>query len=171
LIEFPLVTDRLEMRPMRREDEDALHAIWSHPSTLAALDFHDEYTVEMTRQRIADKRAHQSFHGFAIWTVVERSSGAVVGDTGLQMLEGGPEVEIGWRMAPDRRGHGYATEAARTALEVGFGPLGLTRIVAVTHPQNAASRRVMEKIGMTYVGPGHHYGGETVLYELAGGSG
>jgi [ribosomal protein S5]-alanine N-acetyltransferase len=171
LIEFPLVTERLEMRPMRREDESALHAIWSHPSTLAALDFHDEYTLAMTRQRIADKRAHQSFHGFAIWTVVERESGEVVGDTGLQLLEGGPDVEVGWRMAPDRRGRGYATEAARTALAAGFETLGLERVVAVTHPDNRASRRVMEKIGMTLVGPGHHYGGETVLYEVERGSG
>jgi RimJ/RimL family protein N-acetyltransferase len=171
LIEFPLVTERLELRPMRREDEDALHAIWSHPSTLAALDFHDEYTLEMTRDRIAEKRAHQAFHGFAIWTAVERATGEVVGDCGLQMLEGGPEVEVGWRTAPDRRGRGYASEAGRASLDVGFGEVGVRRVVAVTHPDNAASRRVMEKLGMTLVGPGHHYGGPTVLYELAGGNG
>ena len=171
MIEFPLVTERLELRPMRRDDEEALHRIWSDPSTLAALRFDEDYTLAMTRQRIADKRAHQAFHGFAIWTVVERWSGDVVGDTGIQMLEDGPDVEIGWRMAPDRRGRGYATEAARTALDAGFGTIGLDRIVAVTHPDNAASRRVMEKLGMTLVGPGHHYGGETVLYELARGSG
>lgn len=169
MIEFPLVAERLELRPMRREDEEALHAIWSHPTTLAALRFDGEYTLAMTRQRIADKRAHQAFHGFAIWTVVERASGEVVGDCGLQMLEDGPEVEIGWRMAPDVRGRGYATEAGRAALEVGFETLGMERIVAVTHPQNAASRRVMEKLGMTLVGPGFHYGGETVLYERGSG--
>jgi [ribosomal protein S5]-alanine N-acetyltransferase len=166
LIEFPLVTERLELRPMRREDEQALHAIWSDPSTLAMLDYHDEYTLAMTRQRIADKRAHQAYHGYAIWTVVERAGGEVVGDCGLQLLEGGPEVELGWRIAPDRRGRGYAIEAARRAVAVGFGELGMTRLVAVTHPDNRASQRVMEKLGMSLVGPGHHYGGETVLYEL-----
>jgi [ribosomal protein S5]-alanine N-acetyltransferase len=166
LIELPLVTERLELRPMRREDEAALHAIWSHPSTLAGLRYDGEYTLEMTRQRIADKRAHQAFHGFAIWTMVERATGEVVGDCGLQMLEGGPDVEIGWRMAPGRRQRGYATEAARAALDVGFGVLGLERIVAVAHPDNVQSRRVMEKLGMTLVGPGFHYGDQTVLYEL-----
>jgi RimJ/RimL family protein N-acetyltransferase len=171
LIEFPLVTERLELRPMHHEDEAALHAIWSDPSTRAALRFDGEYTLAMTRRRIADKRAQQAFHGFAIWTAVERATGEVVGDCGLQVLEDGPDVEIGWRMAPDRRRRGYATEAARAALEVGFGTLGMDRIVAVTHPQNAASRRVMEKLGMTLVGPGFHYGGETVLYELVRGSG
>ena len=167
MIDFPIVTDRLELRPMHGEDEEELHRIWSHPTTLAALDFHDEYTLEMTRQRISEKRAHQAFHGYSIWTVVERASGDVVGDCGLQLLEGGPDVEVGWRMAPELRGRGYATEAGRASLDAGFGTLGLDRIVAVTHPDNAASRRVMEKLGMTLVGPGHHYGGETVLYELA----
>jgi RimJ/RimL family protein N-acetyltransferase len=170
LIEFPLVTERLLLRPMRRADEDALHEIWSHPTTLAALRHDGDWTRAMSRERIADKRAHQAYHGFSIWAVLERDGGELVGDCGLQMLEGGPDVEVGWRMAPDRRGRGYATEAGRAALAAGFGALGLERIVAVAHPANVASRRVMEKLGMTLVGPGRHYGGETVLYE-AGGSG
>ena len=155
---------------MRRDDEEALHGAWSHPTTLEFIEPEGEWTRAMTQERIAEKRAHQAFHGFSIWAVVERATGEVVGDTGLQMLEGGPDVEVGWRMAPDRRGRGYATEAARAALAAGFGELGLDRIVAVTHPENAASRRVMEKLGMTLIGPGRHDGGETVLYET-GGSG
>jgi RimJ/RimL family protein N-acetyltransferase len=88
----------------------------------------------------------------------------------------GPKIVRGGPSPPPRRGRGYASEAARAALAIGFGELGLDRVVAVTHPENAASRRVMEKLGMTLVGPGRHYGGETVLYELragqpAGGSG
>jgi RimJ/RimL family protein N-acetyltransferase len=153
---------------MLAEDTDALHAIWSDPTTLGPLHFDGDYTRAMTEQRIADKRAHQARHGFAIWSAVERETGEVVGDCGLQLLEGGPDIEVGWRIAPDRRGRGYATEAARKSLAVGFGELGLDRIVAIAHPQNAASRRVMEKLGMTLVGPGRHYDGETVLYEISG---
>jgi RimJ/RimL family protein N-acetyltransferase len=171
VIEFPLVTERLLLRPMQPDDEDALHAIWSNPSTLAGLRFEAEYTRAMTRRRIAEKTAHQAEHGFAIWTVLERDGETIAGDCGIQLLEGGPEIELGWRIAPDRRGLGYAPEAARAAVDVAFGTIGVDRIVAVTHPGNAQSRRVMEKLGMSLVGPGHHYGGETVLYELAGGSG
>ncbi len=152
---------------MHHDDEDMLHAIWSDPRTLEFL-FYGDYTRELTQKRIADKRAHQAFHGFAIWTMLERETGDVVGDCGLQHLEDGPEIEIGWRVAPDRRDRGYATEAARAALAVGFRELGLERIVAVTDPRNSASRRVMEKLGMTFVGPGRHYGAETVLYEISG---
>jgi ribosomal-protein-alanine N-acetyltransferase len=98
--------------------------------------------------------------------VVERASGRVIGACGLQLLEDGPEVELGYRLGRASRGHGYATEAARVWLEYGFETLGLDRIVAVAWPENTASWRVMEKCGMRLVGPGHHYGHETVLYEL-----
>lgn len=59
-----------------------------------------------------------------------------------------PAVEIGWRLAHEHWGHGYATEAAREVLSVAFGPLGLTEVVSMTAVVNARSRRVMEKLGM-----------------------
>ena len=62
----------------------------------------------------------------------------------------GPAVEIGWRLARAYWGRGYATEAAEAALAHAFGPLGLREVVAFTVPGNAASRRVMEKIGMRH---------------------
>jgi RimJ/RimL family protein N-acetyltransferase len=61
-----------------------------------------------------------------------------------------PTVEIGWRLAPAYRGRGLATEAARACLDFGFNNLRLPEIVAFTVPANAASRRVMEKLGMAY---------------------
>jgi RimJ/RimL family protein N-acetyltransferase len=61
-----------------------------------------------------------------------------------------PCIEIGWRLALDYWGHGYATEAARAALAFGFSEAGLDEIVALTVPDNIRSRRVMEKIGMTH---------------------
>jgi RimJ/RimL family protein N-acetyltransferase len=85
---------------------------------------------------------------------------------GLQILEDGPEVELGYKLGPEYRGRGYATEAGRAWLAYGFETLGLDRIVAVAWPENAASWRVMEKLGMTRVGPGHHYGHETLLYRI-----
>ena len=61
-----------------------------------------------------------------------------------------PCVEIGWRLAVEHWGHGYATEAARAALDCGFQRLGLEEIVAFTVPANRRSRRVMERLGMTW---------------------
>jgi RimJ/RimL family protein N-acetyltransferase len=170
LIEFPLATERLLLRPMEPDDEDPLHEIWSHPSTLEFMSHRGPWPRRATRDRLAAKIAHQQKHGFSIWAVVQRADGRLAGECGLQLLEGGPEIEVGWRVHPDLRSRGYATEAARAALAAGFGTLGLDRIVAVTDPGNTASRRVMEKLGMRFVGPGRHYGAETVVYEV-GGSG
>jgi RimJ/RimL family protein N-acetyltransferase len=171
LIEFPLVTERLLLRPLEAADEEELHETLAHPTTLAAIGHDGPWTRAATRSSIERRGAHQRRYGFAMWGMAERESGALVGICGLQMLEGGPEVEVGWHVHPAVRGRGYAPEAGRAALDAGFGTLGLQRVVAVTDPGNASSRRVMEKLGMTLVGPGRHYGGVTVVYELTGGSG
>ena len=168
MIEFPLVTERLLVRPMEPSDEDALHEVWSHPDVLASLGHAGPWPRAASSDRLRTKMAHQERHGFAVWAVVERDSGRLVGETGLQLLEGGPDVEVGWRVHPDLQGRGYATEAAGAAIAAGFARLGLERIVAVVEPGNAASRRVTEKLGMTPVGPARHYGRDMVLYEISG---
>jgi ribosomal-protein-alanine N-acetyltransferase len=165
-IEFPIETERLLIRPMAVEDAEDLHEVYSDPTTFEYINVEPAGSLDETRSRIEWKVLHQANHGFALWAVVERASGRVIGDCGLQLLEGGPEVEIGWKLARDVRGRGLATEAARACLIAGFDDLELDRIVAVADPENVASRRVMKKLGMTLMGMGRHYGGETVLYAI-----
>ncbi len=150
---------------MEAGDAEDLHAVYSDPTTFEYIAARPAASIAVTLERIAVKSAHQARHGFSLWSVVERESRRVIGDCGLQMLEGGPHVELGYKLGRDFRGRGYATEAARASLEYGFGPAGLDRIVAVAWPANAASRHVMEKCGMSLVGPGVYYGSESVLYE------
>jgi RimJ/RimL family protein N-acetyltransferase len=167
LIEFPIATERLLLRPLEPDDEAELHETLSDPVTLAAVDREPPWPIEETRESIERRMRNQREHGFSMWAMVERASGRVVGICGLQPLERtGPEVEVGWHVHPAARGRGYATEAGRAALAAGFGALGLERIVAVTHPWNKRSRNVMEKIGLTLVGESEHYGAATVLYEV-----
>jgi RimJ/RimL family protein N-acetyltransferase len=151
---------------MRPDDAALLHTMYRDPTTLEYIASDPPRAIEDTLAGIARRNAHQEQYGFALWSVVERASGSVVGECGLQMLEGGPDVELGYKLARGARGRGYATEASSAWIERGFGEIGLDRIVAVAWPDNVASRRVMEKVGMTLVGPGRHYGHETVLYEL-----
>jgi ribosomal-protein-alanine N-acetyltransferase len=166
LIDFPLVTERLLLRPLEPGDEAELHETLADPTTLAAVDREPPWSIEETRESIARRIGQQREHGYSMWAMVERESGRVVGICGLQPLERvGPDVEVGWHVNPEARGRGYATEAGRAALAAGFGPLGLDRIVAVTHHWNARSRRVMEKLGLALVGDSDAYGG-SVLYEL-----
>ena len=152
---------------MQAGDAEQLLEMYRDPSTVEYIGSPPLETIDQMLAGIARRSAHEEEHGFSLWSVLERASGRLVGECGLQMLEGGPDVELGYKLAGAARGRGYATEAAAAWIAHGFAVLGLERIVAVAWPENAASRRVMEKVGMTLVGPGHHYGHETLLYEIS----
>ena len=75
-------------------------------------------------------------------------------------------MELGYDLHPDVWGQGLATEAARAVVDAALGPLGVERVVAVVKPANAASRRVLEKVGLRESGRRGAYGELMVLYEL-----
>lgn len=161
-----LETERLILRPLEPGDAEDIHVVWSDPSTFVYLGSEPSQTLQDTLDVIARVQERLRERGLALGAVVERASGRVIGDCGLQHLENGDEVEVGYRMGREYRSRGYTTESARAWLSYGLETLGLDRIVAVARPENVASTRVMEKAGMTYVGPGHHYGADTVVYEI-----
>jgi [ribosomal protein S5]-alanine N-acetyltransferase len=109
-------------------------------------------TPEGTLERVRGLVEHQERHGFSKWGVCERASGALIGDCGMQLLEGGPDVELGFHLRPSSWGRGYATEAARACLDAAFTAIGLAEVIAIVAPGNAASVRVLEKIGMRPAG-------------------
>jgi RimJ/RimL family protein N-acetyltransferase len=104
--------------------------------------------------RAAIIEAHFQEHGFGAWAVEIINVAPFAGFIGLGVprfeAHFTPCVEIGWRLAAEHWGRGYATEGARAALAFGFEQLGLDEIVSFTVPANLRSRRVMEKIGMTH---------------------
>jgi RimJ/RimL family protein N-acetyltransferase len=111
---------------------------------------------------------HQAEHGWALWALEEPSTRRFLGDCGLWPLEmRGPEVELGYDLHPDVWGRGLATEAARATVRLALGPLGIDRVVAVVKPNHAASRRVLEKAGLTHAGEREAYGEQLLLYEVA----
>lgn len=98
-------------------------------------------------------RAYECFEGFGVWATIERSTGEFVGWFEFYpRKDAGPdEVELGYRLRRSAWGKGYATEGSRALIRKGFTELGVQRVVAETMAVNAASRRVMEKAGLTYV--------------------
>jgi ribosomal-protein-alanine N-acetyltransferase len=162
---FPLETERLLLRPQTLDDLDAMLAVLGDPRVAEWLSGAPLTRAEV-RARIDEKMEIHQSHGYSMWAVIERGTGTVIGDTGLQPLDGGSEIEIGWRFRADRWGRGYATEAARAALAFGFEEAGLDEIAAVTLPENLRSRRVMEQIGMEYDGSAWYYGHQQVKYVI-----
>src|SRR5215212_5509923 len=91
-----------------------------------------------------------NLHGLGLWAVEDQADGALMGQCGLFYLDKTTEIEVAYLLAQRYWGQGYATEAARAALRFGFETLGLDRIVAVVRPENAGSRRVLEKAGLCF---------------------
>jgi RimJ/RimL family protein N-acetyltransferase len=160
-----LTTERLVLRPPTLDDLPVWHAIYLDAEEVwygAPRSSLDENRAKLTRQV-----AHFEQHGFGMCAVDLAASGETVGTAGLQHLEGGPEIEVGYRFLKAHWGQGYATESARASIAYGFDEVGLERIVAVALETNVASRRVLEKCGLNEIGLVQAYGLEHVKYEIA----
>jgi ribosomal-protein-alanine N-acetyltransferase len=134
---------------------------WSNPPTPADV-----------RSSLRDKHDHWERHGFGLWLLRDRDTGELVGRGGLQHTDaiGGSAVEAAWAIVPERWGQGLATELAQASVAVAFESLGLAELIAITLPDNVASRRVMEKAGFSYDREIEHVGLDHVLYRRTPGS-
>ena len=143
---LPEPTERLRFRRMRMTDLDDVTAL------LIAFDPMRGDRPPSTRDDavrwIEWQERNHAEHGFGLW-VVETHDGAFVGDCGLtvQDVEGTPHVEVGYHLLPATRGHGYATEAARSVRDCAAAH-GVDHLVALVRPDNAPSQRVARRLGM-----------------------
>ena len=148
---WPLETDRLVLRPYAEGDLDALYAMYSDAEVVRYLD-NDPRTRDEARALLDRKMAGSKLDAEGDWlgaAVVLRDSGRVVGDLAMQWVsEEHKTAEIGFVFDPEEQGRGYATEAARELLRVAFEDFGLHRVIGRTEARNAASARVLEKLGM-----------------------
>ena len=147
-----LRTKRLLLRRWHPGDRDPFAALNADPEVMRwfpATLSRDESDALADRIAAAVER-----DGWGLWALEERATGGFVGFTGLTRpafeAHFTPAVEIGWRLARDAWGRGYATEAARTATAYAFGELGLERIVSFTAAGNERSRAVMRRLGMRH---------------------
>ena len=146
-----LHTPRLLLREWRAEDIAPFAAMSADPETMRFL---PQLDVAAATEWVGRMRDHWDRHGFGQCVVELPGEASFIGVIGLNhirwTLPFTPAVEAGWRLARPYWGKGYAVEAARAALDDGFGRLGLDEIVAYTVPANRASRQVMERLGMTH---------------------
>lgn len=101
-----------------------------------------------TWRHMALMAGHWSLRGFGNWVLERRSDGRLIGRAGLWEPEGWPGLEVGWALAREAWGAGYATEAARAAMEWASSELGVEELLSLIAPENTASIRVAERLGM-----------------------
>lgn len=159
-------TERLLAAPLRADDFETLCALHRDPAVMATLG--GVRSEERTRAYLEENLAHWREHGFGLWIFRDRVSGAFAARGGLRhvVLEGRAEVEVTYALAQEAWGKGFATEIAAAAVDVGFRRLALPDIVAFALPDNHASRRVMEKVGLRYERDIVHHDARHVLYRI-----
>lgn len=159
-------TARLDLVAPGIEDCEPLSELWGDPETMRFIGDGSAWDRAKISERIERAIGMQRDRGMTFWTVIERESGAVIGQGGLVPIEfNGPEVELGYRIGRAHWGKGYASEIARASAQYGFESLGLEKLVAVTHHDNLASRRVLIKAGFVEIGESDvYYGVPTVVH-------
>jgi RimJ/RimL family protein N-acetyltransferase len=161
-----LETARLRIRPLTMDDAEAYHrAIHGDDDVMRFLPSGTAMPLEHTQYLIGYFADHAEQFGFSFEAVIDKASGAFMGHVGLHQLS--DAVELGYALGKAYWGAGYATEAARAMMGWGFEALKLDSIIAVAYPQNTASRRVMERLGMTCEGEvERYYGARLALYRM-----
>lgn len=158
-------TERLILRPMTENDVAAVFALRKDAEIMRFIREPQKSRAEAASWiKLVSSRWESEKIGFC--AVIEKESKEFVGWCGLWILKESGAIEVGYAIAQNFQHKGYATEAAEVCLAYGFEQLNLRKIVAVTRPENAASRRVMEKLGMRYDGLGRFYGLDLAHYSI-----
>ncbi|MGO4476186.1 GNAT family N-acetyltransferase [Massilia sp. 2TAF26] len=159
-------TERLILRPFTLDDAEAWLPLITLPEIIRYTGDTPVSTVDEAREILRTRPLRDyAVHGYGRMAVVEKSSARLVGFSGLKYLEDLDEVDVGYRFLPDCWGKGYATESARVLMVQGVREHGVKRIVGMVHPENAASGRVLEKLGLVYERP-LELAGHGVAYRL-----
>jgi len=148
---LPIDTARLRLRAYRADDLEALLGMFGRDDVSRYLNWEPmdrEGAAALLERRLGRTSIAKEGEGIGL-ALEERATGRFVGEVILRLTsEESRQGEIGWSLHPDAQGKGYATEAAREVLRLGFDEAGLHRIVAECDPRNEGSIRVMERLGM-----------------------
>lgn len=145
----PPATTRLYFRTWSESDLGLALALWGDPVVTEWIG--GPFSEAEVRERLARETASQAAHGIQYWPIFLRSTDEHVGCCGLRPYRPEERIyELGFHLRPQHWGQGYATEAARAAIAHAFDTLHATALFAGHHPQNTASRRLLEKLGFQY---------------------
>lgn len=147
---FLLETERLIIRPWQPSDRDGFKAIMGDPEVTKYVHGGLPYTEAEVDEWFVRQARQIAEHDLCMGALIEKSSGRLVGLAGTQPLGTTGDLEIGWIMARDVWGRGYATEAGGAAMRHVLETLGRPRAVAIIDPPNEASKRVAHRLGMKY---------------------
>ncbi|HEX5235841.1 MAG TPA: GNAT family N-acetyltransferase [Silvibacterium sp.] len=144
----PIETERLVLRPLVTEDEEALAAVLGDAETMRW------YPAPFTRDEVRewiDRQMGRYPSGWGLLGMVEKQTGHLIGDCGAfwREIDGRKDLEVGYHVNRERWNQGFATEAVKPVIEAAFNRAGVNRVISMIRPENVQSRRVAEKNGLT----------------------
>jgi len=147
-----LETPRLALREATLEDGAFILELLNSPGFVSGIGDRGVRTMDEARDYI-ETRIVSSYrnHGFGMWVVTPKDEGEPAGLCGLVRRDVLPHVDLGYAFLECCWGRGYAQEAATAVLAHARGPLALATVAAIVNPDNAASRRVLEKVGFSFI--------------------
>jgi len=158
-------TERLTLRGFTAADVDAMLAIYADPEVAQFITFDGKpQNREYVWRVMTNMAGHWALRGYGMWAVEEKQTGALIGHVGPYYPEGWPGQEIGWTIAREHWGKGYATEAARASLDYAARTLRWPRVIHIINPLNVRSITIAEKIGSKKDGVWNREGKELLIY-------
>jgi ribosomal-protein-alanine N-acetyltransferase len=151
-------TSRLNLRPFSLDDAEPLFQILKTEGILQYFPSSDPPDLERVQKLIQRQIDHWDEHGFGWWAVEPLQNSGLIGWSGLQYLPDTDEIEIGYLLSKHYWGRGLATESATAGIDFGFDQLGIQEIIGIVHPENIASQRVLEKIGLKFHEKAEYFG-------------
>jgi RimJ/RimL family protein N-acetyltransferase len=144
-------TERLALRHLTLDDAPFMHTLVNDPTWLRFIGDRGVRSVDDAREYLR-KGAIASYaqHGFGLYLTEIKATSQPIGICGLVKRDTLPDVDVGFALLPQFAGHGYACEAAAAVMQHARAQIGLTRVVAITNPDNHGSIRVLEKIGLGF---------------------
>jgi RimJ/RimL family protein N-acetyltransferase len=139
-------TERLRLRAFRNEDFEPMAMFYASE---VSRPYGGPCSRDEAWRKFAVYSGHWVLRGYGPWALEVKDSGQFVGLSGLWFPEGFPEPEISWALTPGQHGKGYATEAARRALQVAYEHFGLQTAVSVIATDNVASHAVAQRLKAT----------------------
>jgi RimJ/RimL family protein N-acetyltransferase len=149
-VTFRLETERLLIRPWESADRDAFAALARDPEVTRYVHGGTPYSEEEIDDFLARQARQLAEHKVCMGAMAEKESGRVIGVAGIQPLGTTLDLEIGWWLARDDWGRGFATEAGDAAVRHVLHTMKRPRVVAIIDPPNEPSKRVAARLGMVY---------------------
>jgi ribosomal-protein-alanine N-acetyltransferase len=158
-----LETPRLLVRKWVPDDWKRFRALFTDPRVMQYIGDGQPWSDSRIRHWVEESIEAEKTRGWVLWPLVHLEDSEVIGFCGF-WTGFPPDVEMGWRLLPEYWGQGLMTEVAKALMDFGFASYHFDRLIAVAQPENRASIRVMEKIGMAFERRFKHFGIDVVSY-------